>query len=186
MTTLLILELHVPHLSDPTVLSAVWHDVLPLLPKFITFGFSFVVLCIFWVNHHHFYHQLEHADWPLLWHNCNLLFWMSIVPFSTAFLGEYHDVPLALSFYAFVLCMSALAFRLMMRHAFFHSALHRKDMALDARQKAYTRTLWGILGYAAAVLLAFLSVWASWAMLIFVPLFYFVPRLTHATEVDEV
>lgn len=163
VATLLILEIKVPHLSDPTSTLAVYRDILPLLPKFVSFGFSFLVLCIYWVNHHHFYHQLTHADWPLLWHNCNLLFWLCVVPFTTAFAGDYPDVPLVISLYAFVLCMAALAFRFMARHAFFHSDLTGGKINVQSRKKELGRILPGVLGYAfAAIVSTGSSGWPGW------------------------
>lgn len=186
VATLLILEVKVPHLQDPTSMIAVYRDMLTVLPHFISFAFSFVVLCIYWVNHHHFYHQLTHADWPLLWHNCNLLFWLCIVPFTTAFVGEYPTVPLVISLYAFVLCMAALAFLLMARHAFFHADLSGGKIQIDLRKKEYSRILPGVLGYAFAAIAAFFFIWLAWAALVFVPLLYFVPRLAHSDSVDEV
>lgn len=186
IVTLLILEIHVPHLHDPTSLQAILADVMPLVPKLLSFGFSFLVLCIFWVNHHHFFHQLRYADWPLLWHNCNLLFWLCIVPFTTAFVGDYPTAPFVLSVYAIVLCMAALSFRLMTRHAFFHADLTGGKIPLKLRQKEYKRILPGVLGYAFAAIVPYWFVWLSWAALVGVPLLYFVPRFAHVDAVDEV
>lgn len=186
VATLLILEIKVPHLQDPASMAAVLHDVLPLIPRLISFAFSFVVLCIFWVNHHHFFHQLKYADWPLLWHNCNLLFWLCIVPFTSAFAGEHPRTPLVISFYALVLCMAAVAFGLMTRHAFFHADLTGGKIPVELRRKELHRIFPGIIGYAFAAVVAYWLVWLAWIALIVVPLMYFVPRLAHADSVDEI
>ncbi|HRH92957.1 MAG TPA: TMEM175 family protein [Candidatus Peribacteria bacterium] len=165
---------------------AVYHDMLTVLPKLLSFAFSFIVLCIFWVNHHHFYHQLTHLDWPLLWHNCNLLFWLCIVPFTTAFVGDYPAVPLVISAYAFVLCMASLAFRLMARHAFFHSDLTGGKIAAGSLRKEFNRILPGVVGYAFAVIAPYASIWLAWAVLVLIPLIYFVPKLAKPDECDEI
>jgi TMEM175 potassium channel family protein len=174
--TLLILDVKVPHLADNSA-TAVMAGITSILPSLLTFAFSFVALCVFWVNHHHFFRQLTHSDWPLLWHNCALLFWLTIVPFTTAFLGAYPTVPLVASVYAFVVCMAAISFNLMIRHALFHSELVNTAIPLAARKRGLQRGWTSIGAYALAAVLAPLSVWIAWALLLFVPVYYFVPQL---------
>src|SRR6185436_4774383 len=84
VVTLLVFHLAVPKLHDPTS-SELWHELGVLTPKFISFAVSFFTVAIFWVNHHHFMHRVTHTDWKLLWLNNLLLFWLTTVPFTTAF-----------------------------------------------------------------------------------------------------
>src|SRR5689334_928439 len=105
IVTILVLELHVPELHGTSV-----QDVLmalyDILPKLLSFAFSFLTVSVFWVNHHHFFHEIEKSDGRLLWYNNALLFWLALVPFTTAFLGEHPTVPGVLMVYCFVLTMS--------------------------------------------------------------------------------
>jgi uncharacterized membrane protein len=84
IVTLLVLEIKVPHLEAPSWAGFV-AALAPLAPKLIGFAFSFFTVAIFWVNHHGFFHRLKHSTWRLLWHNNLLLFCLSIIPFTTAF-----------------------------------------------------------------------------------------------------
>lgn len=183
--TLLILDVKAPHLTDTStagVLTAI-HGVIPSL---ITFAFSFFALCVFWVNHHYTFRQLTHSDWPLLWHNCALLFWLTIVPFTTSFLGEYPLVPMVVSLYAINMGLAALTYNLMLRHALFHSNLVDASVSPAAKQKGVRRGIVSIVSYALAALIAPVFVWLAWAILLFVPLYYFVPQLwTRGEDLDE-
>lgn len=174
--TLLVLEIQVPHLTDGTVAS-VLEGVRSIAPSLLSFAFSFLAICVFWVNHYYFFRQLTHTDWPLLWHNAHLLFWMALVPFTTAFLAEYSLVPAVISIYSFVMFMGALSFNMLIKHAFFHGPLTDKAITMDDKKRGVSRGKLGIYLYAASGVLAFVSVWISWSLLLFIPLYYVVPRL---------
>lgn len=99
-----------PAFSQKRRADAFWNELWALSPKLVSFAISFTV-AIFWVNHHHFMHRVDETDWPLLWLNNLLLFWLGTVPFTTGFLGDYprEPVPVAVGVYAFSLGMAALA-----------------------------------------------------------------------------
>jgi uncharacterized membrane protein len=179
--TLLIIEVHPPELHGGT-LSAFLTAMESVWPQLLSFVFSFVAVAIFWVNHHHFYHQLKSADWPLLWNNLFLLLWLTIVPFTTAFLGEYPREASVVSLYAVNMMLGALAFNMMTRHAFFHSDLLKVDVPLAKRRSAARRGLFGIFAYGASSLIAWVSTPVAWLGLLLVPLYYFVPRLITGEE----
>ena len=181
VVTLLILDVKVPH-PETFTFPALGVALMPTALQLLTFAFSFMMLCIFWVNHHHFYHQLTHADWPLLWHNIFLLFFLCIVPFTTAFLSKYPTEPLVIAIYAINMCLGVLSFRLMIRHAFFHSNLIPESTPLASRQRSLRRSLFGVMMYAATAAAAFLWVPLAWAGLLIVPVFYFVPRVSKLEE----
>lgn len=183
LITLLILEVKVPPLEGES-LRAVFLALVSIGPKLFSFAFSFFSLFIFWVNHHHFFYRLKHADWPLLWHNGSLLFFLTLLPFATAFMGEDPTIPGVIALYALVMSMSALCFRLMVRHALFHSDLVGPEITYDQRCKQYKRSLFGAVVYAAAIVLPFISIWLAWAALLVVPLYYFVPRVLSTEEVE--
>ena len=102
LITILVLELKVPHGTD-------WAALRPLLPVFLTYVLSFVFLGIYWNNHHHLLHAAERINGRILWANLHLLFWLSLVPFTTGWMGENHAAPLPTAVYGAVLLMAAVA-----------------------------------------------------------------------------
>src|SRR3970040_2363719 len=96
--TLLILEVHVPTLSDLSG-EAVLAALVGLAPNLIIFGVGFFTIAVIWVNPHHFFEPITHSDWKLLWYNIFFLFWVTVVPFTTAFIGSYPTQALAVGLY---------------------------------------------------------------------------------------
>jgi uncharacterized membrane protein len=100
--TIMVLDLHVPH--DTSL-----HALLKVTPIFLSYVLSFVYVAIYWNNHHHFFHIVPHVDGLLLWANLHLLFWLSLVPFTTGWMGENNFAPLPTAVYGVSLLMPALA-----------------------------------------------------------------------------
>lgn len=176
LLTLLILEIQVPFLAD-TSTSTVMGGIVRTLPHLFSFAFSFFTLAVFWVNHHHFFAVLHKTDWVLLWHNMHLLFWLALVPFTTAFLGEYPDVALVGAIYALNLALAAGAFSFMARHALFHGCFTNGEISEQDRRAFVRTSMVGTGLYILAAILAFGSVWATWALVLMIPLYYVVPKL---------
>ena len=101
--TIMVLELKVPH-------GATFADIQPLIPVFLSYVLSFIYVGIYWNNHHHLCHSAQHVSASILWANLHLLFWLSLFPFSTAWIGENHVAPLPTAAYGFVLLMAAIAY----------------------------------------------------------------------------
>src|ERR1051326_7017769 len=101
--TVMVLELHVPHGVD-------WAALRPVVPPFITYVFSFVMLGIYWNNHHHMLHAAERVNGRILWANLHLLFWLSLVPFVTGWMGENHFAALPTAVYGVVLLLAAISY----------------------------------------------------------------------------
>jgi uncharacterized membrane protein len=176
IVTLLIFEVHVPQLTDLSVqgvLAGVWS----IAPKFISFAVSFFTVAIFWVNHHHFFSRVTHSDWKLLWLNNLLLFWLAVVPFTTAFIGDYPTVPMVAALYGFTLCLAGASFSLMGNYVFFHSGLIPESVSRDERQSEFIRSLSATSLYGAAGIIALIWVQAALVMMAVIPFFYVVPRL---------
>jgi uncharacterized membrane protein len=171
--TIMVLELKVPR--DTTLTS-----LLTLLPQFLAYLFSFLVVAIMWVNHHHLLHVARKADAPLLWSNNNLLFWMSLVPFVTAYVGNNYRDPRAVGLYGLVLFLCSLAFTFLRSAILCH---HRDNLALVAYHRGVQRKnlLSGLL-YALAIPIAFFDVWISYFIFAFVALSYFLPERKLAEE----
>jgi uncharacterized membrane protein len=104
--TIMVLELKVPHGADWAVLQQLW-------PVFVSYILSFVYVGIYWNNHHHMLHATRHVSGLVLWANLHLLFWLSLVPFASGWMGENHFAPLPTALYGGVLLMSALAYWLL-------------------------------------------------------------------------
>ncbi|MBY0376472.1 TMEM175 family protein, partial [Patescibacteria group bacterium] len=175
IVTILILEIKVPHITDLTNQGA-WTALKLVFPKLLGFLASFITVSIFWVNHHHFFHSVEKSDGKLLWYNNLVLFWLAVVPFVTAFIGDYSEVPVAVALYGFVLCMAAIAFNLMIRYVFFHSNLLPEKFSMMERQTQYKRSWTGVVLYGASVPLAFVHPVVAMSLFVITPIYYFLPR----------
>src|SRR4029450_3730789 len=118
--TIMVLELRAPHDSSPTAL-------VPLVPVFLSYLLSFIFLGIYWNNHHHLLHAIEYVSGGVLWANLHLLFWLSLVPFATAWMGENHFAPWTLALYGTVLLFAAVAYLILVRALL---SLHGRDSVL--------------------------------------------------------
>src|SRR5579862_8569619 len=106
--TIMVLELKVPHTSDLAALK-------PLVPAFLSYVLSFLYIGIYWNNHHHLLHSTKHVTGGILWANLHLLFWLSLFPFTTAWMGENHLAATPAAVYGFVLLMAAIAYYILQR-----------------------------------------------------------------------
>ncbi len=163
--TIMVLELKVPHGTS-------WSDLLPVLPVFLAYVLSFIYVGIYWNNHHHLLTLATSVTGPILWANMHLLFWLSTVPFATAWMGENQLSAVPVALYGGVLIMNALAFTILMtllvRHEGRDSALARA-MGRDFKGKV------SLVIYAAGVALAFVQPIASLALYVTVAAIWFVP-----------
>lgn len=101
--TIMVLELKVPHSTD-------LNSLVPLIPVFLSYVLSFVILAIYWNNHHHLCQVIEKVNGAILWANIHLLFWLSLIPFVTGWMGENNFAPLPVAFYGVVLLFDAIAY----------------------------------------------------------------------------
>ncbi len=165
--TIMVLELKVPHTGDFSALEAV-------LPSLLVYGLSFTVVAIMWVNHHHLMEKARHADAALLWSNNYLLFWMSLIPFATAYLGEDCHAPLAVAVYGAAMALASSGFVLL------QAVLARQDRQDHARQLEFRRmrrkATVATACYTGSVVLAHFSVYTSFAIFVIFPLLYFWPE----------
>ena len=167
IVTIMVLELKVPH-------DASLHGLLQLTPLFLSYALSFLVVAILWVNHHHLLHTAHAVTGRMLWLNNHFLFWLSLVPFTTAYIGENHLAPLPVALYGLVLCLAGSAFDLLRRDI---ARSQASDPALTAMHHRSSRiNAASALLYLAAVPLAWVSVWLSLAIYLLVPAAYFMPR----------
>jgi uncharacterized membrane protein len=164
--TIMVLELKVPH---GTALAT----LVPLVPVFLSYVLSFIYLAIYWNNHHHMLHTSQKVNGPILWANLHLLFWLSLIPFTTGWMGENHFAVWPTALYGVVLLMAAIAYFILQTSII---ASQGKESLL---RRAVGRRDWkGWLSpilYVIAILVAFSSHWISKAIYVIVALVWLVP-----------
>jgi uncharacterized membrane protein len=165
LITILVLELRPPH-------GAGWDALRPLLPVFLAYVLSFVYLGIYWNNHHHMLHAAERINGRILWANMHLLFWLSLIPFTTGWMGENKFEALPTAVYGVVLFCAGAAFRLLQRAII---SLHgpRSRLAEAVGTPVKERVSVGL--YAAAIPLAFVRGWVAHGIYVLVALVWLVP-----------
>ena len=163
--TIMVLELKVP---DEGTLAALY----PLAPKFLSYVLSFIYIAIYWNNHHHLWQAAKHVNGPILWTNLHLLFWLSLIPFVTGWMGENNFAQLPVLFYGIVLIMAAFAYYLMTLALL---ANHEKDSALVIAIGKDFKGKISLVLYAAAILLSYVNALIALAIYAGVAVMWFIP-----------
>ncbi len=163
--TIMVLELKVPHGDDLASLQ-------PLVPTLLSYVLSFVYLGIYWNNHHHMLHAVKEINGKALWANLHLLFWLSLVPFVTGWMGENHFTRLPVAVYGFVLLMAAIAFNILSKTLISNKDKNKKlAMAFGKDMKGTI----SMLIYAIGIVVAFYNQTFSLALYTIVALMWFIP-----------
>jgi len=165
LITIMVLELKVPHGVDAQALR-------PLLPVFLSYVLSFIFVGIYWSNHHHMLHLVDKVNGPILWANLHLLFWLSLCPFTTGWMGENHFAPLPTALYGVDLLGSAIAYTILTVTIVRHQGPNSKLAAAVGRDKKGKVSL---VLYAIAIPMAFVNEWVAYAIYIAVALIWLVP-----------
>src|SRR5437879_5317750 len=175
--TIMVLELKVPHGTD-------WGALLPLYPVFLSYVLSFVFLGIYWNNHHHLFQAVRSVDGRVLWANLHLLFWLSLIPFVTRWMGENHFAALPVALYGFILLAVACAY-FILAHTLM--AIHGKESTIA---RALGRDIKGkisVVIYALAIPLAAARPVLACGLYVLVAVIWLVPdrRIEHALQSAE-
>ena len=165
LITIMVLELSAPH--EPSL-----GALLPLAPVFLSYLFSFLFLAIFWNNHHHLIQAAERVNGSVLWANVHLLFWLSLIPFATAWIGENPFAPWPVALYGVVFLFSSIAYYLL-THTLI--ALHGREFVLANAVGRDFKGLSSLVMYLAGIPLAFLSIWISYGLYVLVAIIWLVP-----------
>jgi uncharacterized membrane protein len=163
--TIMVLELKVPHGEHLDALA-------PLIPVFLSYVLSFVYVAIYWNNHHHMLHTVHRVSGPILWANLHLLFWLSLFPFATGWMGENHFAAAPSAAYGVVLLMAAIAYWVLQQVIIASQgpdSLLRHAVGNDWKGKL------SLLLYAAAIPIAFRSPWIAQGLYVLVALIWLVP-----------
>ena len=163
--TIMVLELKAPHEGDALALR-------PLLPAFLSYVLSFVYIGIYWNNHHHMMHAVHGVSGWVLWANLHLLFWLSLFPFATAWVGEKPGESWPAAFYGFVLFMASLAYPILENALLAHQG---SDSTLAQAFGARWKERVSGAGYVAGIASAFFSAWIAYALYVVVAALWFVP-----------
>jgi uncharacterized membrane protein len=176
LITIMVLELKVPHGTDLAALS-------PLLPVFLTYVLSFVVLAIYWNNHHHMFYLTDRITGGILWANLHLLFWLSLLPFVTGWMGENHFAPLPTALYGVVLMMAGVAYYILSQTIIRSQGPQSK---LQAAVGSDAKGMISVILYLIAIPLAFVNQLFSDAIYVFVALMWLVPDRRIEQLFDEI
>jgi uncharacterized membrane protein len=163
--TIMVLELKVPHGEDFSALAPLW-------PIFLSYVLSFINVGIYWNNLHNMFHTVQRVDGRVLWANLNLLFWLSLMPATTAFMGENHFAPVPVAVYGVDLALCAIGFNILTM------ALHRLHSSETLFARALGNDLKGKISlalYIAAVALTFVNHWIGVSIYALVALIWLVP-----------
>lgn len=163
--TIMVLELKVPHGTD-------WAALQPLLPVLLSYVLSFVYIGIYWNNHHHMLQAAGKVNGAILWANLHLLFWLSLVPFVTAWMGENHFAALPVALYGVVMLLSGTAYYILARALAAH---HGKDSKLAVAIGKDYKGLLSLVIYALAIVLAGRYTWVAFSLYVVVALIWFIP-----------
>jgi len=175
LITIMVLELKIPHGAD-------LESLRPLFPVFITYVLSFIYLGIYWNNHHHMLQATKQINGKILWANLHLLFWLSLIPFVTGWMGENHFAPLPTAIYGINLLACAIAYTILQILIISeHDANARLEAAIGNDLKGKI----SIVCYVAAIGLAFVNQWISDALYVFVALMWLVPDRRIESKINE-
>jgi uncharacterized membrane protein len=163
--TIMVLEVKAPQGASLDALR-------PLIPELLCYALSFAYVGIYWNNHHHTFHAVERVNGPILWANMHLLFWLSLVPFATAWMGENHFAARPVGLYGVVLLLCALAYSLLIRALIAH---HGKDSAIARAVGGDFKGNLSLALYAAAIAASCFLPGLSMALYVAVALMWFVP-----------
>ena len=165
LITIMVLELKVPHGTD-------WAALRPLLPVFLPYVLSFVYLAIYWNNHHHMLQATDHINGKILWANMHLLFWLSLIPFTTGWMGENHFAKLPTAVYGAVLLAAGIAYYVLQKMIIAQQGRNSKLRAAIGRD---FKGKISPLIYLVAIPLAFVNQWISVALYVLTALMWLIP-----------
>jgi uncharacterized membrane protein len=173
--TIMVLELKVPHATELSALK-------PTLPVLLTYVLSFIYLGIYWNNHHHLFQATKEVSGGILWANLHLLFWLSLFPFTTGWMGENHLASTPTAVYGFVLLMAAIAYYILQRAIIAREG--RNSLLASAVGRDWKGKVSLVL-YLIAIALAFVNSWIAGGLYVFVALLWFIPDPRIERELEK-
>ncbi|MBM3123882.1 MAG: DUF1211 domain-containing protein [Chloroflexi bacterium] len=179
--TILVLELHVPELESASF-EAFRIGMIELAPKFFAFLFSFFIIAIFWVNHHAIIHHVHKVDTKLLWLNMALLFFSSLFPFITAFIGDYMLNPFVVALYPLNMALASVTINALWKYAYVDTDLAPNNMTDEEKQARMKRDRWALFMNLASVALTFVWVPITLTIMAVMPFAFVAPEFFSKKE----
>jgi len=179
--TIMVLTIKIPDVTRESSAPTLRHDLENLLPYIITYAFSFMMIGIFWINHHHMFHLLEKTDEMLLVQNLFFLFFMSLIPLGTAMVSANPKIPESAAVYGSVMLLTTISFAIMRVHTLRKNLVHQdtdKEVTDSIRWvslKARTKSIIGSLAYLCAIPLAFVNIYLTYFIFLIPPIIFFIP-----------
>lgn len=170
--TLLVLEIKVPHIDGEANTQKIIAALISIIPKFFSWALSFFMLLIMWINHHRIFNKLDKTNNNLLWLNGLLLFFMSFVPFPTAFMGDYFTQPMSTFFFGICLMLVGIAFYFLRAYIIKRPEMLKKESDIIHQTKLARKTLLGPMFYLIGALSSFISVIIAYIIYVAVPVYY--------------
>ena len=180
--TIMIISLKLPDIAKGGSAKQITEQLLHLLPYFITYAFSFMMIGIFWTNHHHMFHLLEKTDEKLVWLNFIFLFMLSLIPFATSLVGSNPLIAISPAIYGLTMCLTSIAF-VIMRHYSISKKLMHTDESRVLTQKIFRisvkgrkKAIAGAVIYLISIPLAYVNIYLAYCCFIFPPVIFFIPE----------
>ena len=173
--TIMVLEMKVPHGEDLQALKTIW-------PVFTSYILSFINVGIYWNNHHHMMQAVDNVNGTSLWANMHLLFWLSLIPFTSGWMGENHFASWPVAVYGFVLMMAGVAYYILAHRLI---ALHGKKSTLALALKDDRKGKLSVIIYAIGIILAFKNAWLGFSLYVVVAGIWFIPDKRIEKELEE-
>ena len=190
--TIMILELKLPDLHSESSEAQMVAYLKGLAPYFFTYVFSFMMIGIFWTNHHHMFHLLETTDETLLWLNFVFLFMLSLIPFATAIVGASPQLSLSVAIYGLVLLLTTVSFLIMRSYTIRRKLVHI-DKNRMLRYKIFklsilarTKSIFGAIIYALSVAMAYVNVYVAYGLLIIPAIIFFLPEGVDGEKLSQI
>jgi uncharacterized membrane protein len=165
LITIMVLELKIPHGADLTALAPLW-------PVFLSYVLSFIYIGIYWNNHHHLMHAVHEIGGGVLWANLHVLFWISLIPFVTGWMGENHFATIPVASYGLILFLCSVAYRILVLRLISHQANRELAEAIGTDKKGWL----SLVLYLAGVALAFVHPWLGLAVYFGMALIWLIPE----------
>ncbi|MBA3827702.1 MAG: DUF1211 domain-containing protein [Taibaiella sp.] len=178
--TIMVFNIKFPRVKTPYTSAELHAGLMVVAPNLITYLFSFLVIGILWLNHHHIYLMLQKVDEKLMWLNLHFLFWISLIPFPTSMLGGNPFLPESAAIYGGILFMSAFSFTIMRTYAMRHALMHNDNKVMEKKiklvnNKAKLKNYIGMAAYFLSMPMAYISVYISFVCFIIPPILFFIP-----------
>ena len=173
IVTLLVLDLKVPVLTNPSDVGELWQGLIAQLPRFLSWLISFIIVCKFWLNHHHVLVMARHADYGMVWINSIFLMGQSFIPFPTALIGQYSENALAVSIFGLVFALNTVLFIAL--QSYIQQRLLKPELIEQQDPNLFAKSFIGVASYLAGAAMAWLSIPVAFVIYLITPFYFITP-----------